>query len=314
MRKRPLGKTGLFVSEMALGTWGLSGDAYGSVEPEEAERVVRRALDVGITLFDTADSYGGGKMEALLGRVLGARTDVVVVTKGGTDRTTEPARKRFDAEYLRGAVGRSLKRLGRDRVELYLLHNPSTESLGTGEPSETMQALVKEGKVAHWGISAGDAESARMALDRGAEVVELAYNLFHAIDLHRIGGDLMVEGAGVLAHSPLAYGLLAGFWTKERQFPEGDHRCGRWTRLELEKRVDQVEAMRFLVHGQVESLRGAAVRFVLANHLVSSAVLGPKSVLQLEELVRDAGAGPVYLPDADLAKLPRFLMKKGILL
>jgi aryl-alcohol dehydrogenase-like predicted oxidoreductase len=313
VRPRPLGKTGLVVSELALGTWGLSGDGYGPIEEGEAERTIARAVEIGINLIDTADAYGAGKMEALLGKALAAHKDVRVVTKGGTDRTTEPPRKRFDGAHLREAVKRSLKRLGRDRIDLYLLHNPSADAVHLGEATGTLIDLKKEGLIAHWGVSAGDTDVARAAIDKGAEVLELAYNLVHAIDLHRLAGDIMVAGVGVLARSTLAYGLLAGMWAPTREFPENDHRGDRWTRLELERRVSQLDAVRFLVKGDVLTLRGAAVRFALANHLVSSAVLGPRSVIQLEQLVREVGAGPRYLPDEDLAALPRALQKVGIL-
>ena len=96
-----LGKTGLLVSEMGVGTWGLSGDAYGAVPEKDAEAVVRRCLEMGMNVVDTADVYGGGRMEAMLGRILKTKRDVIVVTKGGTDRTTDPPRKRFDAEWIK---------------------------------------------------------------------------------------------------------------------------------------------------------------------------------------------------------------------
>ena len=113
IRGRPLGKTGLVVSELSLGTWGLSGDAYGPVEATVAEATIARALEMGFSLFDTADTYGGGAMEARLGKMLRGKP-AVVVTKVGTDRTTEPARKRFDPAYLRASVTASLKRLERE--------------------------------------------------------------------------------------------------------------------------------------------------------------------------------------------------------
>jgi aryl-alcohol dehydrogenase-like predicted oxidoreductase len=311
VRKRPLGKTGLIVSELALGTWGVSGDAYGKVAPEDAERLVARALDLGFSLFETSDAYGGGKMEELLGRLPGTK-EAILVTKGGIDRKTEPPSKSFEPSFLRGAIERSLKRLGRDRIDVYLLHNPSPDALASGHASELMGDLKKEGKIAHWGVSAGDTDVARAALTKGAEVLELAYNIFQAIDLHRLAGEIMVAGAGVLARSTLAYGLLSGFWSKEREFPEGDHRRDRWTKAELAQRVEQLDAVRYLVKGDILTMRGAAVRFVLANHLVSAAVLGPKSVEQLEQLVREVGSGPNYLPDPDLAALPRALSRVGI--
>jgi aryl-alcohol dehydrogenase-like predicted oxidoreductase len=311
VRSRPLGKTGLVVSELALGTWGLSGDGYGKVEPKDAENVIARAVEIGFNLFDTSDAYGAGKMEQLLGRVLRDR-NVTIVTKGGTDRATTPARKRFDAKYLREAVGRSLKRLGRDSIDLYLLQNPSPDALVGGEAVDTLAALKTEGLIKHWGVSAGDPDVARAAIQVEAEVVQLAYNLFQSIDLHRLAGDIMVAGTGILAHSTLAYGLLAGLWTKDREFDGDDHRAQRWTKLELERRVGQLDAVRYLVRGDVLTMRGAAVRFVLANHLVTAALLGPRTVLQLEQLVRETGSGPTYLPDDQLSALTVALKRVGI--
>jgi aryl-alcohol dehydrogenase-like predicted oxidoreductase len=270
---------------------------------------------MGFTLFDTADAYGGGTMEVRLGKMLQGENakNAVIVTKVGTDRTTDPARKRVEPTYLRERAKLSLKRLGRERIDVLLLHNPSPDALLHGDAAEVLLEMKKEGLIGHWGVAAGDAEVGRAAIDKGAEVIEIPYNLLHGIDLHRLAGDAMVSGVGILARSVLAHGLLTGLWTKTRTFEAGDHRADRWTRLELERRVDQLNALRFLVRGDVQTLRGAAVRFVLANHLVSSAVLGPRSVTQLEQLVRETGSGPRYLPDEDLASLPRALSKVGIL-
>ena len=312
MRKRPLGKTGLQVSELALGTWGLSGDAYGPVDAEVAERVVRRALDVGVTTFDTANAYGAGRMEALLGGLCPKSPELVVITKGGIDRTTLPAHRRFDAEHLERSVNASRKRLQRDQLDVFLLHNPTAEALHEGSAVAAVNALKAKGLIAHWGVAAGNVEVGRVAIEKGAEVVHLAYNLFHSIDLHRLAGELMVGQVGVLVRSTLAHGLLAGLWSRERVFPEGDHRRDRWTPPELTRRIEQLDAVRYLVKGDVRTMRAAAVRFALANHLVGAAVLGPRSVEQLEQLVREVGSGPVYLGDEDLAALPRTLSRVGI--
>lgn len=316
MRKRALGKTGLFVSEMALGTWGLSGDAYGAVSEADAERVVARAIDVGITLIDTADAYGAGRMEHLLKKVLAPHRNknIVVVTKGGTDRATQPPRKNFEPAYLRSAVERSLKRLGRERLDVYLLHNPSPDCLLAREALGVLGDMVREGKIGHVGVSAGGIDAMMTALECEVEVLSVPYNLLESVDLHRVAGEIMVHGAGVLAHSTLAYGLLSDGWGPSRTFPEGDHRAARWQPHELSQRLGQLDALRFLVKGDVRSLRAAATRFVLANHLVSSAVLGPRTVEQLVELVRETGGGPVYLPDRDLAALPRALAKVGVMM
>jgi len=297
---------------MAIGTWGLSGDAYGPVDEGTQERVLRCALEMGFTLVETADAYGAGRMERLVGRLVADYPEVVVVTKGGTDRTTVPARKRFDAPYLRESVERSLRRLGTRRIDVYLLHNPSESAIELGEAFDALRQLKQEGKIGYWGVSAGGPPVGRAALRRGAEVIELAYNLLHPFEVHRLAGEIIVGGAGLLARSTLAHGLLAGAWPRDRAFASGDHRADRWNKPEFERRVEQVDSFRFLVRGDVETLRAAAVRFVLANSIVSSAVLGPRTVEQLEELVREVGMGPMYLRDADLAQIPRLLEQMGM--
>ena len=312
VRTRILGKTGLVVSELSLGTWGLSGDAYGPVEISDAEITLARALEVGVNLIETADVYGAGAMEELVGRVTAGNPDVLICTKGGTDRSTEPPRKRFDAAFLRASVERSLKRLGRSCIDLYLLHNAQATTFYHGDTVDTLDAMKREGLIAHWGASVGDMDAARAAMSRGAGALELAYNLFNAHDLHALSGDILWDKVGILARSPLGYGLLAGTWAKGREFPEGDHRRDRWSPADLERRLDQLDAVRFLVRGDVQTLRGAAVRFVLSHHLVTTAVLGPKNVTQLEQLVRETGSGPRYLPDEALRALPQALERLGI--
>lgn len=311
MRKRALGKTGLSVSALGVGTFGLSGDGYGSIEPGEAKRTLERALELGVTLFETADAYGAGAMETLFGEVL-ANHDVVVVSKAGIDRTTEPPRRCFDAEFLQASLERSRARLQRDVLPVHLLHNPSEEALTDKGALDTLLDAKSRGLVGHVGVSTGSSAVARLALEKGAEVLSLPYNLLHVQEMNRLAGDALLHRPGLLAHSPLGYGLLTGKWREERAFGNDDHRSMRWNLDELRARAKLVEGLQFLVKGSVTSQRSAALRFVLANDLISSVLLGPKSVMQLDELVRDAGAGPTYLSDADLREVFRVLEKNGV--
>jgi aryl-alcohol dehydrogenase-like predicted oxidoreductase len=322
VRTRSLGQTGTHVSELSLGTWGLSGEAYGSVDPAERDRVIDRALELGITTFETADVYGRGAIEKCLGERLAGKAGTFVVTKIGTFRPPPPEQatpdtpqgtyKRFDAAYLRESVVRSRDRLRREKIDVVLLHNPSATTMSRGEASAVMKELKHAGAVGTWGVSAGDSYVARTALAHGAEVVEVPYNVFFSRELHDLAGDLTKAGAGVLARSVLSYGILAGQFAPSHTFSDDDHRSSRWTRPEFETRVRQLDAVRPLVTGNVLTLRAAALRFVLSNEMVSSAVLGPKDVSQLEQLVREAGTEPPYLTTEALAQLANDLSRAGV--
>lgn len=310
MRKRALGNTGVDVSEMSLGTWGLSGDGYGAVVEAEVDRVIDSAISHGVTLFETADVYGKGAMEKKLGERLPKGT-VMVVTKVGTDLSTKPGRKRFDPGFLEESMDRSVERLKRP-IDIVLMHNPTIAAINKGEACAFLREQKNVGKVRLWGVSAGSVDVARAAIGKGAEVIELAYNLTLPGDLHALAAELSEKGTGVLARSVLAYGLLAGHWTADREFYPGDHRAERWTREELRVRVSQLEGLREVASKNVLTLRASALRFVLANELVGSAVLGPRSVAQLEQLLREAGSGPPYLRDTMLAELSTKLESLGI--
>lgn len=314
MRKRPLGTTGLEVSELAVGTFGLSGDGYGPVKDFEVDRVLDKALEAGINLFETADVYGDGAMEKKLGeRFEKLEEQPIVVTKVGTDRYAQPRpRKRFEPSYLREAVGRCQERLRRTTIDVVLLHNPSLSTLVRGEAAGLMKELVAEGAIRAWGVSVGDVDTARAALASGAQVIQLPYNIFFQRILREITPDLAVSGAGVLARSVLAYGLLAGMLSKDRTFSPDDHRTQRWTREELSTRIRQLDALRPLLGADVMTFRSLAVRFVLSNERVSSAVLGPRTMPQLDMLVREAGKGPPYLAKDVLDRLPENLAKMEV--
>lgn len=313
MRQRNLGNTGIAVSELGLGTWGLSGDGYGRVVEEDQDAVIQRALDLGITLFETADCYGKGAMETKLGQRL--PSDAVVVTKVGTDRDSKPNRKRFDAAFLKESVARCRERLKRDQLDVVLLHNPSTACVKRGEAADTMAALVAEGQLKAWGISAGSADvvTAALAHREPPAVVQLAYNLVYSKDVAAVSAELESRQVGLLARSILGYGLLGGFWGVSRRFARDDHRLNRWTQDQLERRIRELTTLRSTVTLRVPSLRAIAVRFVLANPLVSSAVLGPRSVIQLDQLVRDSGGEPPYLDAESRQKLEIRLQDSGAL-
>lgn len=294
MQKRQLGATGIEVSALALGTWGLSGDGYGPVRESDQDAVIERAVALGVTLFETADSYAGGEMERRLGRRL-PKDGPMVATKIGTDLTASLPRKRFDRAFLKESAERSRERLGRDRIDVLLLHNPSSEAIIRGEATDTLVELVEAGVARTWGVSVGTPVTATAALVRDAPVLELVHNAFHATELFVIGEIVKEKNTAILARSVLAYGLLCGHWPVSKEFPSEDHRSERWIGDDLRRRIVQLNALRPSVLGSVTSLRAVALRYVLANPLISAAVIGPRRPAQLLELVRDAGKEPPYL-------------------
>lgn len=310
MRKRQLGKTGLEVSELALGTWGLSGDAYGAVPEASVDRTIDRAVELGITLFDTSDAYGQGAMERKLGKRLPAQS-TMVVTKIGTNLDGYPE-KDFTSQYLYMAFERSQERLKRECVDIVLLHNPSLASLEQEEAITLLKRLKDEARIKAWGVSAGSYPVAEKAIAKGAQVVEMAYNCFFFRDVKRLSMKLRAEGVGLLARSVLSYGLLAGHWTADKEFYPPDHRADRWNPDELKRRVEQLDALRSCIGGPIPTLRSVALRYVLQNDRVTAAVLGPKNTTQLDQLVRDAGRMPPYVATSTLAKLEASLLANGV--
>jgi aryl-alcohol dehydrogenase-like predicted oxidoreductase len=314
MRKRTLGATGLEVSELALGTWGLSGEGYGAVEEAEQDAVIDRAIALGVTLFETSDSYAGGEMERRIGfraRIGRTPPPILVATKIGTDTNASPARKRFDAVWLKEAAERSRERLKRERIDILLLHNPSVATLARGELKDTLASICESGLARTWGVSVGTAEVASEAVSIGAPVIELPYNTFHRREMVRIAADVKEKNIGILGRSVLSYGLLCGEWPTGHTFAYGDHRKERWTQAELKRRIVQLNALRPSVLQEVTSLRAVALRYVLSDALVSSVVLGPRKAAQLDQLLRDAGKEP-YLPEGGRAALENRLRAVGV--
>jgi len=275
------------------------------------DRVIERALSSGIDIFDTADIYGRGAMEKKLGKLV-SRDRGVIVTKIGTDLDRTPPQKRFEMGFLRASFERCQERIGRDQLDVVLLHNPTMLTMGKPEAFDFLKELKRRGVLRAWGVSAGSAEVARRAIEHDADVIELAYNVFVAADLHLIAGEVAQSGVAVLARSVLSHGLLTGHWSPEREFTTGDHRRDRWTTSELAMRLGQLDALRPMVSGPILSLRAAALRFVLSNQLITAALLGPRSVAQLDQLTREAG-DPPYLRDTALAELSARLKGVGVL-
>ena len=303
MRKRTLGATHIEVSEISLGTWGLSGDAYGPTFSGQAQGVIERARAMGITLFETSQSYAMGEMETQLGQTVASDPNVVIVTKWGTDRSGSVARKRFDADYLKASLESSKKRLGSNARIVPLLHNPSEAALKDGTAIELLRSMAQTSDILSFGVSVGSEEVARAALEFDAPILSFPHNVLFVQPLRAVSAELKKKNTGVLAHSVLFYGLLAGQWTAQKTFRSTDHRSERWPEGALASRIRQLDAVRPMVSGEVTTLRSAALRFVLENDQIHSAILGPRTSGQLDQMVRETRGERPYLSAGKLSAL-----------
>lgn len=293
MHYRRLGRTELMVSEVGFGALPIGGLRWGHVTDEDAIASVRRAFDLGVNFFDTADLYGRGHSEELLAEALGkVRPHVLIATKAGMDfYRGEPVRNNFEPAYLRTALEKSLERLKTDYVDLFQLHNPPQKLAKNDAVWETLADLRREGKLRFYGVSARTANDARACI-RNAEALDeprtlgdtlqVAYNL---LDQEAADKDVFVEAHrhdwGVICRVPLASGALSGKYAPGHRFPPNDFRSD-WPSERLAATAAKVDALRFL-EKPGRTMAQSALAFCLAQPAVSTVIAGAKSVDQAEQ-------------------------------
>ena len=222
MYKRNIDTTTL-VSEVGLGCWQLGGD-WGSVSETDARAILRAAYESGVTLFDTADVYGGGLSETRIGRWLAEDkpTGVFVATKLGRSGAWADT---LTPQGIRSATGGSLKRLGVEALDLTQLHCIPTDTLRAGEVFETLRELQTEGKVRRFGASVESVEEGLICLEQpGISSLQVIFNVFRQKPLDELFPKAKAQGVAILVRLPLASGLLSGKFTAETKFDASDHR------------------------------------------------------------------------------------------
>jgi aryl-alcohol dehydrogenase-like predicted oxidoreductase len=310
MEYRALGRTGVMVSRLGLGTWPLGGSVrlagaptgYGEVPESEAVRAVRRAVELGISFFDTADSYGLGRAERILGKALADRRgQVVLATKAGwVPDGVEKWLGDVSADHLRAAAERSRRRLAVDVLDVFQLHRVPEPGDATEAALDALDELKTRGVVRLVGASVGyDVEGGRRLLRTGRiDVLQVHYNLLHQ-GAAPLLEEARVAGVGVLASTPLAHGFLAGGYTLGTRFAADDWRS-ELTDAEIATRVERVGEMRFLAGDGTRTMLAGALGFVLAHPGVSSAIPGFRSVEQVDGLADAVAAEP--LSDIEVAR------------
>jgi aryl-alcohol dehydrogenase-like predicted oxidoreductase len=225
METRLLGRTGREVSVVGLGCWQLGAD-WGDVGEDDAMAVLHAAVDAGVTFLDTADVYGDGRSETLIGRLLRERPDagLTVATKMG--RRADPhVPAAFTLEAFRGWTDRSRRNLGVDTLDLVQLHCPPAPVFSDDRVYDALDTLVTDGRVAAYGVSVETVDEARRALARpGVASVQIILNVFRRKPLEEVLPLAAEAGVGIIARVPLASGLLSGRYDETTQFAADDHR------------------------------------------------------------------------------------------
>ena len=312
MRYRKLGKTGLEVSEIGFGGFAIGGYDYGPTDDRESMAALERAYELGITFFDTADMYGDGRSERLVGQVLkGKHPPGVVATKVGFVGERGKHKKDFSRAHILDAAEQSLRRLQREAIDLYQLHNPTLADVESGEVFGVMDELVTAGKVRFWGVSIGARKSAEVCRRAmawpSAASVQIIYNLFQRLDLEELQREIRGRRFGVVARAPLEYGMLTGKFSPASRFAPGDHRGSRWEPEEFSRKLGQVEALREAFKGKSFSLAQLAIGFVLSHPDVSVAICGAKRPSQIEENVAASDLLDMTLTETDLQRALTFI-------
>ncbi len=297
IEKRILGKSGIEVTKIGLGLWAIGGDEWGEVEDRESLGMISAALDMGITFFDTADVYGSGHSEMLLGQAMKGRRDkFIVATKiGWQGFDGERGVSAYDTvEKLIAGVESNLKRLNTDYVDIIQSHIDFREA--TMEVFvEGFQQLQAQGKVRAYGVSTSDFKYLQaFNADNRASTLQIDYSILNRTPEADIFPYTMAHDLGVLVRGPLAMGILTGKFSRETEFGEGDFRQ-RWIENEDEYQVflndlAKVEKLTALTAGR--TLTQLAIQFVMAHPAVTVAIPGAKRISQLEENVKAA-----LLPD-----------------
>jgi|SRR5215211_4202860 len=308
MRRVRLGETALSVSPICFGTWQFGGD-WGDVDRDEAKAAVRRALDLGVNFFDTAQAYGFGKAEQLLAEALGEdirRDDVIVATKGGLRPVGDGIERDSSPAWLRSGVEASLEKLGVEAIDVYQVHWPDPD-VPFEETAAALKDLVAEGKIRHVGVSNFDPrQMAEFSRTLQIETLQPPYHLFR----REIEQDVLPwcreHGIGVLIYGPLAHGLLSGRFDRDTELPDDDWRSGSdlFSGEAFRRNLETVDELRAFAESRAWTLPELAVAWTLANPAVHVAIVGGRRPAHVEGA---AGGAEIELSSDDLGEIDRIM-------
>ncbi|MGH9509161.1 MAG: aldo/keto reductase [Terriglobales bacterium] len=294
MNYRPLGRCGVSVGEIGFGAWAIGGPSssagvqwgWGDVPEQDAIEAVRRARELGVNFFDTADVYGKGRSEEILGKALADEGNhVYIASKVGTVTRRGRMAKDFSRAHIEASCEASLRRLGRDALDLYQLHNPSAKLIREGDWPETMERLREQGKIRWYGVSTFTPGEALAVLRRDCgHTLQLVYNALRQEMADEVFPLAQRKNFGIIARVPLYYGLLAGKFTAETSFSLNDHRSHTLPPEKLGELVPRAAQLaRLAAEGGEPSPARWALRFVLSHPAVSTTIPGARNAAQAEQ-------------------------------
>src|SRR6266404_4203109 len=308
MRYIRLGKTDLEVSVIAFGTWAFGGD-WGSFDENESKAAIHRALDLGVTFFDTAQAYGFGVSERLLADALWARVrrdDVIVATKGGLRMEGETLHRDASARWLRQGVESSLRNLRTDYIDLYQVHWPDPRTPAE-ETARVLEELVREGRIRHVGVSNYDARQMDALARYGpVETLQPPYHMLRRDIEAEILPYTAEHDIGVLVYGPLAHGLLSGRMTAETKFADGDWRShsSDFTGMSFRQNLHVIDRLKRYADGRGITLPQLAVAWTISHPAVHVAIVGARRASQLDATL---SAAEVPLSERDREDIARIL-------
>lgn len=297
MEQRELGNSGVKVSPIGLGTWPMSGQWWGASDDDESVRTIHRSLDLGVTLIDTAEGYGNGHAEEVVGRALKGRRNEAVIADKVSPGNLSP-------EAIRKAWEGSARRLGTDMIDVYFMHWPNID-LPVADAMGELEKLRSEGKIRAIGVSNFTAAEMEQAGQHGTvDVLQPPYNLFwRYIELDQLP-YCREHNIGIMTYSSLAQGLLTGTLSRDTTFPEGDNR--RATALfqpeMFERCLDAVARMQDVARRTGHSLAQLAIAWNITRPGITTSLLGARTTGEIEE---NAGGVGLSLPEDAAREIDR---------
>ncbi len=292
MHYRTLGRTGLRVSEIGYGAWGIGKSGWVGADDDESLRALQRAIDLGLTFIDTALGYGDGHSERLVGQVVRAHSQPIYVAtkippKNGQwpARTGVPASEAFPRDHVIACTEQSLRNLGLDAIDVQQFHVWSDEWVGHGDWLEAVQRLKEQGKIRFFGISINDhqPDNALKLLDTGVvDTVQVIYNIFDQSPEDHLLPACQRHNVGVIVRVPLDEGGLTGKVTPETAFPEGDFRASYFAGERKRAVFERVQAIVADLGVSLDEAAEIALRYTLSHPAVSTVIPGMRSVRNAE--------------------------------